>query len=40
MAQLAPTATQPRVDARGGLGALRRFLIVWLGQLVSTMARA
>jgi MFS transporter, DHA3 family, macrolide efflux protein len=37
MAQLASTATQPRVERRGRLGALRRFLIVWLGQLVSTI---
>jgi len=37
MAQLAPTATQPRVDTRGRLGALRRFLVIWLGQLVSTI---
>ena len=37
MAQLASTATQPRVDKRGGMGALRRFLVVWLGQLVSTI---
>jgi len=37
MAQLARTATQPRVEKRGGLGALRHFLIIWLGQLVSTI---
>jgi len=40
MAQLAPTATQPRVEKRGRLGALRRFLLVWLGQLVSTIGFA
>lgn len=37
MAQLVSTATQARVEKRARLGALRQFLIVWLGQLVSTI---